>query len=244
MPAPVPVVAVSAPVKDVPRSGPLLSIGGHHLVALPEGGLWWPEHRLLAVADLHLEKGSAFARRRQMLPPYDTTVTLARLSLLVRRLDPRVVVALGDSFHDGGGPDRLTPGDAETLVTLQAGRHWLWVAGNHDPDLPASIGGQRLGALDLDGVTFRHEPTPGVAKGEIAGHLHPAARVAGRAGAVRRRCFVGDGSRAVLPAFGAYAGGLNVLEAAFRPLFSGIFHAFVLGSGAVYPVSRHRLAWD
>lgn len=228
--------------EEVRRHGLPTAVAGVPLTPLPEGALWWAAERMLIVADLHLEKGSSFARRRQMLPPYDTMATLARLTALVQRLDPAVVVALGDSFHDGDGPSRLAPTEAEILIALQRGRDWIWIAGNHDPDLPAHIGGERRAELRLGQLTFRHEPLPGPAEGEIAGHLHPAARVAGRGGSVRRRCFVGDPSRLVLPAFGAYAGGLNVLEAAFRPLFAGVFHAFVLGADAVYPVHRRRLA--
>ncbi len=218
-----------------------IDIAGVTLAGLPEGGLWWAEERLLAVADLHLEKGSAFARGGRMLPPYDTAATLARLGALVERLAPRVVVALGDSFHDSAGPDRLSPDNRAALAALQAGRDWIWIAGNHDRALPRTIGGDHAVAWQLGPLTFRHEPTAGAAPGEIAGHLHPAARVASRRGSLRRPCFVGDGRRLVLPALGAYAGGLNVLEAAFAPLFAGAFHAFVLGRGAVYAVHRRRL---
>ena len=66
----------------------------------PAGALVWPGAGLLAVADLHLEKGSSFARRGMLLPPWDTVATLDRLVLLLRRWQPRIVVALGDSFHD------------------------------------------------------------------------------------------------------------------------------------------------
>ncbi len=209
--------------------------------ALASGALWHEEDRTLIVADLHFEKGSAFARRGQLLPPYDTAVTLAALSGLVFRLDPARVVALGDSFHDNDGALRLQDYDRAALSTLQRGREWIWIAGNHDDDLPDVIGGDRCDELVLGAVTLRHEPSERDGFGEIAGHLHPAARVAGRAGSVRRRCFVGDGNRLILPAFGAYAGGLNVLEPVVSSLFADAFTAFVLGGDAVYPVPRSRL---
>src|SRR5215468_9699951 len=97
------------------------------------GALYWPEQGLLAVADLHLEKGSSFARRGTLLPPYDTTETLARLARLIARYAPRIVVALGDNFHDGDGPARLSPQNRESLTALQRSREWVWIAGNHDP---------------------------------------------------------------------------------------------------------------
>ena len=109
-------------------------IAGVSLVADPDGGLYWPEHGPLAVADLHLEKGSSFAARGQLLPPYDTAATLARLARLIARYAPRCVVALGDSFHDGGGPARLGREDRDNLSALQRGRDWIWITGNHDPN--------------------------------------------------------------------------------------------------------------
>ena len=223
----------------------LVAVAGVVLEAFPDGALWWADHRLLVVADLHFEKGSAFARRGQMLPPYDTAETLARLSRLIARLLPQTVVALGDSFHDDGGAARLSARDRAALAALQAGREWIWIAGNHDQAAPAGLDGAHLDELAIGPVAFRHEPGAGETYGEIAGHLHPAARVAGRGKWVRRRCFVGDGDRLVLPAFGAYAGGLNVLDKAFAGLFRGsAFRAFMLGEDRVYPVGRKVLRPD
>jgi len=212
------------------------------LEALREGALWWSDEGMLCVADLHLEKGSSFARRGQMLPPYDTGETLSRLGMLVDRLRPRVVVALGDSFHDDAGAHRLSPKDRTSLTALQSGRDWIWIAGNHDAHLPDGLAGQRLDALSVGPLTFRHEPAGGQADGEIAGHLHPAARVVGRGKSVRRRCFAGDGYRLILPAFGAYAGGLDVRDPAFAGLFrQKSFRAFVLGDDGVYAVGPKAL---
>ena len=220
----------------------LVGVSGVVLEALREGALWWADERLLCVADLHLEKGSSFARRGQMLPPYDTGETLARLATLIDRLQPKVVVALGDSFHDDDGAHRLCHRDRTSLAALQSGRGWIWIAGNHDSALPDRLAGQRLDELSVGPLTFRHQPAPGPADGEIAGHLHPAARVVGRGRSVRRRCFAGDGHRLILPAFGAYAGGLDVRDPAFAGLFRQTsFRAFVLGDTGVYPVGPRAL---
>jgi len=222
----------------------LVGVAGVVLEAFPDGVLWWADRRMLVVADLHLEKGSSYARRGQMLPPYDTAETLARLGRLVARLDPLVVIALGDSFHDAGGAARLNPRDRDDLRSLQRGRDFVWIAGNHDPGRPYGIDGDHADEVPVGPIVFRHEPRPG-AIGEIAGHLHPCARVAGRGRSVRRKCFTGDGHRLVLPAFGAYAGGLNVLDRAFAGLFAtATFRAFMLGGERVYPVGRKALRPD
>ncbi len=220
----------------------LIGVMGVVLEAFREGALWWADERLLCVADLHLEKGSSFARRGQMLPPYDTGETLARLAALVAHLQPKVVVALGDSFHDDDGAHRLLPQDRASLGRLQVRRDWIWIAGNHDPHLPDGLAGLRLDELSVGPLAFRHEPAEGQVEGEIAGHLHPAARVIGRGKSVRRRCFAGDGYRLILPAFGAYAGGLDVRDPAFAGLFRpDSFRAFVLGDDGVYPVGLRAL---
>jgi DNA ligase-associated metallophosphoesterase len=222
----------------------LVGVAGVVLEAFPEGALWWADRRMLIVADLHLEKGSSYARRGQLLPPYDTTETLRRLGRLMARLDPAVVIALGDSFHDDGGSARLSHRDGDALRALQRGRDFVWIAGNHDPGRPQGLDGMHAEEIMVGPIVFRHEPRPGAAA-EIAGHLHPSARVAGRGKSVRRKCFAGDGHRLVLPAFGAYAGGLNVLDRAFAGLFAaGTFRAFMLGGERVYPVGRKALRPD
>jgi DNA ligase-associated metallophosphoesterase len=235
---------ISAPRAGRAAEPAELSVAGVAFTALANGALWRDEDRLLIVADLHLEKGSAFARRGQMLPPYDTAATLAALTAAIFRLNPSCVVALGDSFHDNEGARTLADYDRTALRALQSGRDWIWIAGNHDDDLPPDIGGELAEEMILGRIELRHEPTDGAACGEIAGHLHPAARVAGRGGSVRRRCFAGDGDRLVLPAFGAYAGGLNVLDRAFANLFGESFSAFVIGADAVYRVASEKLRGD
>jgi len=219
-----------------------LSVVSVPLVPLVEGALWWPDERTLVVSDLHLEKGSSFARRGQMLPPYDTRATLARLATAISRLAPARIIALGDSFHDREGAGRLGEADRTALRELTAATEWIWIAGNHDPEPPRDLGGWSTHELAIGPLTFRHEPRPGAQPGEIAGHLHPAARLVGRGRSIRRRCFASDGNRLVMPAFGALAGGLNVLDAAFRPLFEGTaFHAWMLGE-TIHAIAGRRLA--
>lgn len=208
-----------------------------------EGALYWPEERVLVIADLHLEKGSSFAARGVLLPPYDTAATLSQIAVVIARFAPRAVIALGDSFHDGKGPSRIAPADRAMLAGLQRGRDWIWIAGNHDPDPADGIGGSFGGALAIGALVFRHQPTG--AKGEIAGHLHPIARVTGRGRAVSRRCFASDGATMVMPAFGAFAGGLNVRSHAFASVFGTLaFTVHLLGEERLYTLAAARCAVD
>ena len=203
------------------------------------GVLFWKEQSLLVVSDLHLEKGSSFVARGVLLPPYDTVATLSRLAAVIARYDPRRVIALGDSFHDRSAHERLAATDREALAAMQARRDWIWIAGNHDPALPSDLGGVVASEVAIGSIMFRHEPT-GVA-GEIAGHLHPKARVATRGRAMERRCFACDGERAVMPAFGAYTGGLSIRDVAFAKIFqSDGFMAHVLGDNKLHAIAASR----
>jgi len=224
----------------------VMQICGREIVADRSGILCLPDERTLVVADLHLEKGSAFAVRGRMLPPYDTRETLERLATAIARYHPRSVIALGDSFHDRRAGERLGPDERARLRRLQAGREWVWITGNHDPAISASVGGIVRESMALGPLVLRHEPASGPVAGEIAGHLHPAARVLLNGARLRRPCFVADRTRIVLPAFGAFTGGLNVLDAAFGRLFepAGAFEVHVLGRDGVYPVATASLGPD
>ena len=220
-------------------------VGGLAFLADPAGTLFHEGESTLLVADLHLEKGSSFARRGMMLPPYDTVATLAALAVVLARYRPRRVIALGDSFHDPYAASRLSSTDLATLKSLQAGRDWLWITGNHDPLPPEGLAGDVTASWLLGSLTLRHEPQADPGAGEIAGHLHPVARVVGTTGSTRRRCFLTDGHRCIMPAFGAYAGGLNIHHAAYAPLFGArprVAHA--LGRDRIYPVPHTRCIPD
>lgn len=218
-------------------------LNGRSVVLDLTGALYLAEEDTLLVADMHFEKGSSFARKGLMLPPYDTRETLLALNDAVARFNPRTVVALGDSFHDVGGPDRLGDEERAALERVQAGRRFVWVTGNHDHRLPAHLGGDVVAEMALAGFVLRHEPQEG-AGAEIAGHLHPVGKVVMRGRGVRRRCFLTDGTRLVMPALGAYAGGLNACDAAFRPLFPNGFTAHLIGTERIFAIARPMLCRD
>lgn len=219
-------------------------LGRLALVPDLSGALYLPDERTLVVADLHLEKGSAYAARGVLLPPYDSAATLALLGAAIARYQPARVIALGDSFHDRGAEARIDDSCLASLRALQADRDWLWISGNHDPQISAAMGGTVLDELEISGVALRHEPSHAATRPEIAGHLHPAAKVRMRGRALRRRCFALSPTRCVMPAMGAYAGGLNVRDAAFRPLFGLGLCAHILGDGRLFRIDQRLLLPD
>lgn len=222
-----------------------MEVCGRTFVADRSGALYWPAEQALIVADLHLEKGSSGAARGRMLPPYDTRATLMKLAEAVDRFEASAVIALGDSFHDRAAADRMAGEDLDVLRIIQDERDWIWVTGNHDPDIDKRLGGVSMPDVALGGLTLRHVPAEGRITHEIGGHMHPAAKLSVHGHTLRRPCFISNGLRLVLPAFGAFTGGLNVLDDAFLPLFGNDgFSVWLLGDEGLYPVATRQLCGD
>ncbi len=218
-----------------------LHIAGERLLLDPGGAVFWPGESVLVVADLHLEKGSAAAERGQLLPPWDTRATLDVLASLLRRYRPKTVVALGDSFHDKRGAERLMAADQARLAAMTRATRFIWVLGNHDPAAQAAMAGEVVAEWHSGPFRFRHEAS-GPAKGEISGHFHPKATVPVQGTTVTRPCFVTDGMRLMLPALGAYTGGLDVRDAAIARWFPKGGRIFLLGKERVFsfPLAASR----
>lgn len=210
-----------------------ISLGGVKLRPDCSGALIWDDARTIIVADLHFEKASSFARRGQPLPPYDTAATLAALDEVIARTQPLRVVCLGDSFHDPIAADEMPTAFRAQLADLMAGRTWIWVAGNHDRAIPGWLGGERVDELTLGEIAFRHEAGAGSGP-EVSGHFHPKATVSARGRMLTRPCFIYDESRVILPAFGAFTGGLNITDRAIASRFPGAFGVALLGRRALH----------
>lgn len=185
------------------------------LTATPTGALWMAGPKTLCVSDLHLGKSGRIARRTgTMLPPFDTTDTLLRLGQDIASYQPETVICLGDSFDDLTASTELSDDARTMLATLQSGRDWIWVEGNHDP-APTGLGGTALQAFAHANLTFRHIATS--AKAEVSGHYHPKFGIKGLGPA--RACFLYDRDRIILPAYGTFTGGLSAQSPVLRALF-------------------------
>lgn len=215
------------------------------LHALPAGALYWPARRLLAVADLHFEKGSSYAvNALKLLPRHDTRQTLSTLARLIETLKPETVICLGDSFHDRGAIERLPAVERAEIERLTRLASFVWIAGNHDPAPPPGSWGRVAEEIADGPLTFRHEAQFGFATGEVSGHYHPVAALTVRGRGIRRRCFLTNGHRVILPAFGAYTGGLNALDPAITQLFPDDYDALLVGRDAVRRLSWRQLRPD
>ncbi len=217
-------------------------LNGVELLADLSGALIWPQRRTVLVADLHLEKGSSYAKSGRFLPPYDTATTLQNLQAVVDRHGAERVICLGDSFHDSEAAERLGTADVERLRRLTGQHEWIWIVGNHDPEPPSDWGGRVFHEMTEGALVLRHEALPDAkVAGEISGHFHPKAAIRVRNRRVSGRCFATDGRRLVVPAFGAYTGGLNVLDPALTGLFTRAFRVHLLGRERIFAFPRKAL---
>ena len=203
-----------------PMSNPVFapfSLAGRAFALVDGRALFWPAQGALIVADLHLEKGSHFARRGQMVPPWDSADTLARLGRILRATGEARVYCLGDSFHDDGGPDRLEAGALAALGALGRAAAFVWITGNHDSGMggtAARLGGALCEEAVLGGMMLRHQALPGERAAEISGHFHPRHTVRPRGRRIARPCVVASDNRLIIPAFGTFTGGMEAGDAA------------------------------
>lgn len=219
-----------------------INIVGERFSCGCDGALFWKAEQTLIVSDLHLEKGSSFASKGKFLPPYDTGETLDRLKKCVVFWKPKRIISLGDSFHDALAHNRLPDQYLAQLKAIMSDKEWVWISGNHDPIPPEELGGICAHELNLGSITFRHEPLAGQQEGEIAGHLHPKAKIIRRSKGVTRPCFANDKKRLIMPAFGAFTGGLNIKHQAFSGLFDeSNINAVLLGKDRVFHIGGTNL---
>ena len=226
------------PLSSKPPPAPAMQaqpirLAGIALTARASGALWWEEARLLCVADLHLGKSERLARRGgPLLPPYESEETVSRLAAEIEALAPVTVVCLGDSFDDSAAGHALESGVARRLRHLAADREWIWVAGNHDPAAPP-LAGRSSDEHRVGPIAFRHRAAANLGSAEISGHYHPKLRLPVRQRALSRPCFLFDARRIILPAFGAYTGGLFADSPALVALLAPDARAVVTGDPCV-----------
>jgi len=196
-----------------------IDFAGRRWVASASGSLWEPEKRIWVAADLHLGKSRDFVSGGRYLPPYDIQETLDRLETELRDRNPATVVLLGDSFHRPESWQQLGKPLQNRLLALTRQRTWIWVSGNHDP---AIIEGEAFTSVDQwdgNGVRYRHQPVESEETPVLFGHFHPKIRLSLRGRNIPGKVFLVDEQRCLLPAFGAYTGGLYWPDPALKRWF-------------------------
>ena len=230
-------------VEPIPAKPPMrggksalpIAFGGLAVTLDHSGAVWLPSQRTLVVSDLHLEKGSGAAARGRLIPALDSRDTLARLKCVIGAYHPRRVVCLGDSFHDKRAGERMADADRGTLASLCASvGEWVWISGNHDPETPEFCDGKREAELRIEGVVLRHEPKAIREMPEIGGHFHPKTSVPAAGHSLTGRCFCVSRDLLIMPAFGAYAGGLHSSHEALRSLHRAEPKIFMLHASKIW----------
>jgi DNA ligase-associated metallophosphoesterase len=220
------------------RSSIPITFASLALILDQSGAAWLSALGTLVVSDLHLEKGSNAAARGRLIPAFDSHDTLIRLRCVIEAYRPTRVICLGDSFHDGRAGERMAEADRQELASLCAAvEEWVWISGNHDPEAPEFCRGERRRYLPINGVTLRHEPSADREAPEIAGHFHPKASVPAVGHRFSGRCFCISDDLLIMPAFGAYTGGLHCAAKELRSLHRADPKIFMLYASKIWRVS-------
>lgn len=220
-------------------------MSGKAFVADVSGALFWPAEETLIVSDLHLERRDEIWAADTQLPSDDSRATLSRLADVIDYYHPSRVIAVGHSLPDLGEEDGLESKDLDKLHDLQSGRNWVWVGDGVEGDTQKRFGGAFESAVNICGLTFRNSPVMAPVSHEIAGGMHPMAKVSRQGRQVTARCFISTGTRLVMPAFGAQSHGANVLDDMFSPIFgSEMVFVWMAGWSEVYPVAARQLLED
>jgi hypothetical protein len=197
------------------------------------GTLFWPDFDLLIFSDLHFEKGSFLSQFANPLPRMDTRKTLDNMQNVLAIYQPKCVVCLGDSFHDGNAISRMETDDIELLNNMVSSVHnWQWVLGNHDPEIPKEIAGKSFVSLTQNNILLVHEPedlkkinednkNTQLITAQIIGHFHPKMRTSQSGYSMSGKCFVVANDVLLMPAFGQYTGGLSVDDKVIKSIVSG-----------------------
>jgi DNA ligase-associated metallophosphoesterase len=197
----------------------IIEFARNRLILDASGTLYWPAYDLLVFSDLHFEKGSFLSQFANPLPRIDTQKTLDNMQNVLITYQPTSVICLGDSFHDGNAISRMDIGNIEVLNNMvNSVLDWLWVLGNHDPEIPREIAGGSLLSLKKDNLLLVHEPedlcqsgnASGTTEAQIVGHFHPKMRIKKSGHTMSGKCFVVGHDILLMPAFGQYTGGLSI----------------------------------
>lgn len=224
-----------ATLEDERLGGVDVELGGVAARLLARRALWWPAESTLFVADVHLGKAETFRALGVPVPAGPTAATLRRLGELVDGCRARRLVVLGDLLHARPAQAPRTVDALRAWRREHAALHCVLVRGNHDAragDPPSGLGIDVVDAPSpLGPFALCHEPADDTRAGgdagagaggyRLAGHVHPAVRLRGRAGdSVRLPCFAVGASEAVLPAFGDFTGGWTLPRGAAARLYA------------------------
>ena len=189
------------------KSAPLTNA----ILLLPEKALFLHQERTLLIADLHFGKINHFRQAGLPVPPAASQKNTEGLIDLINKLKPSRMIFLGDLFHSHYNEEWEVVGQ---VVSHFPACSFELVRGNHDIMSEQQYNRKGIRVVDHEGIDdwiLTHEPmkVTEIPKGKIniAGHLHPGARLHGRGRqSLMLPCFWFSKNQVILPAFGSFTG--------------------------------------
>lgn len=188
-----------------------ISLQGEQLQLFAERAIFWKRSCTLLIADAHWGKAATMRSAGLPIPGGTTSADLLRLTALVNRTGARRIVFLGDVIHAKKGRAEKTLSAVAAWRTSHPVLDLLLVRGNHDQcagDPPDELGIECVNAPWVEPpFVFQHFPAPSPHGYALAGHVHPAVKIRGRAGErLTLPCFHFTDCCGTLPAFGSLTG--------------------------------------
>lgn len=181
-------------------------IHNHTFLLQPTGTMYWVEHKILFIADVHLGKVSHFRKHGSAVPQEALLKNFAQLDEAIACCNPLEVCFLGDLFHSDINVEWLY---FEKWVKQQTAILTL-VAGNHDiinPRRFENIGIQIYKERILESFLLTHIPEERDGYFNFCGHIHPGVRLQGIGRqTLKMPCFFKKPYQLILPAFGEFTG--------------------------------------
>ena len=212
-----------------------VSFNNCHFILNKDGSIYWIKNKILILGDLHLEKGSSYASDGNFLPPYDTLDTLIKLTKTLKKYKSiKKIILLGDIFHDANGYYRLNVNEKMIFDHICKKYNIIWIYGNHDESFaPKNV--DAFNIYLLNGINFTHIPSNNDMI-EISGHYHPKASFKYLGRKITKSCFVIGNNKIIIPAYGSYAGGLNIYSEIYKKYFKNYFNVYAVGSSQIIKI--------
>ncbi len=192
----------------------LVWFGNNQFLLNPDGSMYWIEEKSLIVGDLHLEKSTSYIDQGNFLPPYDF---------------------LGDVFHDNSAFDRLKKKEKQLFKDILK-KNVIWVKGNHDNNFKY-VNIKTYTSYKLKNFIFSHISDK-KNKLEISAHYHPKVTFKFKGTKISKPCFLIDKEKIILPAYGAYTGGLNISSDIYKNVFLNDYQIYALGNTKVLKIEK------
>ncbi|MDX1362956.1 MAG: ligase-associated DNA damage response endonuclease PdeM [Arenibacter latericius] len=183
-----------------------ITIGDTLFTLHPSGAIFWPDQKMVMIADVHLGKISHFRKFGSAIPQKAIETNFNRLSEVVSYFNPDKICFLGDLFHstlnsEWGMFEAWVKNQSSTIILIK---------GNHDiisPSLFSKLGIQIERELLINQFLLTHHPEKRDTLFNFSGHIHPGIKIRGTGRqSLSLPCFYRQPNQLTLPAFGAFTG--------------------------------------